>query len=288
MNPYFSQPASSTNSFDVNTANANVPQLQPFPASNMMFGNDVVNRGSQMNRTVYRRSQNYSDGQRRSKHYPNNNLSQRNDYSNYSFDQAYDLEDGLRAKNDERIKNSNNNNLNNNNNNNNNNNLYDIGENHILFDYISKSQYKQMVKYWEKLCNNVRLIFGLFLVFSAFFIYWYYGRYLTFTSIRENHSLLVSFIDNHPFLAPLTYIIVCVVVVGLTIPGATVLCMASGLFFKQPFASIYAWIGCDIGAILCFILVRAICKDCLKSKVSKNSKMFQELSGPIICFIHFV
>eukprot|EP00295_Goniomonas_pacifica_P040958 CAMPEP_0175980846 /NCGR_PEP_ID=MMETSP0108-20121206/47015_1 /TAXON_ID=195067 ORGANISM="Goniomonas pacifica, Strain CCMP1869" /NCGR_SAMPLE_ID=MMETSP0108 /ASSEMBLY_ACC=CAM_ASM_000204 /LENGTH=195 /DNA_ID=CAMNT_0017311327 /DNA_START=71 /DNA_END=656 /DNA_ORIENTATION=+ len=70
-----------------------------------------------------------------------------------------------------------------------------------------------------------------------------------------------------------------VVVVGLSIPGATVLSFAGGLFFKQPWATIYSWIGCTIGATLCFCLVRSVIGDFLRRKVSTKSGVFRRFKA---------
>ena len=48
-----------------------------------------------------------------------------------------------------------------------------------------------------------------------------------------------------------------------------------GLFFDQPMASFYAWFGCGSGAFLCYLSVRFICADFMKSCISRYSAWFQ-------------
>ena len=69
---------------------------------------------------------------------------------------------------------------------------------------------------------------GLSLFVFAVSIYYFYGDLLTFSALKQNHHFIIEFIDQYPISSPLIFMCFECVVVGLTIPGATVLSMAAG------------------------------------------------------------
>eukprot|EP01084_Bolivina_argentea_P099811 179352_1 len=116
-------------------------------------------------------------------------------------------------------------------------------------------QYKYKKPIQSKEDYTYRILLAITLIIIALSIYYFYGDLLTFSSLKSNHHHIIQFIDRYPVSSPIIFIVFECVVVGLTIPGATVLCMAAGLFFNQPMASFYAWFGCGSGAFLCYIFV---------------------------------
>ena len=76
--------------------------------------------------------------------------------------------------------------------------------------------------------SALRIIAGTILFLIAFSIYYAYGDYLTITALKQNHHSIIQFIATYPIFSPLIFILFECIVVGLTIPGATVLSMAAG------------------------------------------------------------
>merc|ERR1719295_37419 len=117
----------------------------------------------------------------------------------------------------------------------------------------------------------LKVVAGASLFVFAVSMYYLFGDLLTFSALKRNHHSIIEFIDQYPVSSPLIFMCFECIVVGLTIPGATVLSMASGLFFDQPMASFYAWFGCGSGAFFCYLSVRFICADFMKSCISRYS-----------------
>jgi len=121
---------------------------------------------------------------------------------------------------------------------------------------------------------------GLVVGISAF-LYINFHHLLSISELRKNHSLLLDFVDVNPTLAPLCYIGILITVIGLTCPGATMLSFVGGIFFKQPYASVYAYIGYIIGATISYFVTRFILGDYMRRKLARNSSLYQKFEGNI-------
>ena len=75
---------------------------------------------------------------------------------------------------------------------------------------------------------TLKIVAGVCLFVFAVSIYYFYGDLLTFSALKENHHSIIEFIDRYPVTSPLLFMCFECIVVGLTIPGATVLSMAAG------------------------------------------------------------
>ena len=111
-----------------------------------------------------------------------------------------------------------------------------------------------------------KIILGVSLFLFAVSIYYFYGDLLTFSALKENHHAIIEFIDEYPRFSPMIFIIFECIVVGLTIPGATVLCMAAGinitkcnLFSDDSFNLIYDKNNNFFVCFVRFIFQSAIC-----------------------------
>lgn len=76
----------------------------------------------------------------------------------------------------------------------------------------------------------IKIAAGLSLFVFAVSIYYFYGDLLTFSALKQNHHFIIEFIDQYPISSPLIFMCFECIVVGLTIPGATVLSMAAGKY----------------------------------------------------------
>mmetsp|Transcript_7330 Transcript_7330/g.7224 ORF Transcript_7330/g.7224 Transcript_7330/m.7224 type:complete len:121 (-) Transcript_7330:48-410(-) len=65
--------------------------------------------------------------------------------------------------------------------------------------------------------------------------------------------------------------------IGLTIPGATTLSFAGGLFFDQPYAAIFSYMGYVIGACVSYLLVRTVLADFAKWLLNTESRTYKKL-----------
>lgn len=82
------------------------------------------------------------------------------------------------------------------------------------------------------------------------------GSYLTLASLKQNQELLTSQFSNHPFLVSFIFGLGYVLVTALSIPGATILTLASGAIFGLLYGTIIASVASTLGATLSFLGAR--------------------------------
>ncbi|MCB1115290.1 MAG: TVP38/TMEM64 family protein [Chlamydiia bacterium] len=110
----------------------------------------------------------------------------------------------------------------------------------------------------------IPLIVILFLMIIAFFVG--LPHYFTFEKIKENREMILSMIEKHPILMPSLFILLYIVVVSLSLPGASILTITGGFFFGIPFGTIYVIIGATIGATIIFLAARSALGNFLREK----------------------
>lgn len=82
------------------------------------------------------------------------------------------------------------------------------------------------------------------------------GSYLTLASLKQNQVLLAGQFSSHPLLVSLIFGLVYVLVTALSIPGATILTLASGAIFGLFYGTIIASVASTLGATLSFLGAR--------------------------------
>ena len=105
-------------------------------------------------------------------------------------------------------------------------------------------------------------------------------QYLTFEVLRENRALLADFVAVQGAYAVLLYIVIYVISVALSVPGAAILTVTGGLLFGQWFGSLYVLVGATIGAMGIFLIARTVLGDALRKRagpaMQKMEVGFQE------------
>lgn len=82
------------------------------------------------------------------------------------------------------------------------------------------------------------------------------GRLLDLKAMAANRDALIGMVRGHYLLSVLAYIALYLVVVALSIPGATVLTLLGGFLFGPLPAVVYINVGATIGATLVFLAAR--------------------------------
>ena len=95
--------------------------------------------------------------------------------------------------------------------------------------------------------------------------------YLTFEALRENRQFLLNWYADHQLMMILIYCLVYIVVVALSLPGASPLTIAGGFIFGTVEGGLYVVVSATLGAIVIFMIARY----CL-------SGFFQARSGPFL------
>jgi len=96
----------------------------------------------------------------------------------------------------------------------------------------------------------------LIVIVLAVIIYFGWYRYLSFASLKKYHDQLLIWTQQHFFVASLSYILIYIVAVATSVPGAVFLTIAGGFLFGIIFGTIYTVIAATIGATLLFLAVK--------------------------------
>lgn len=118
----------------------------------------------------------------------------------------------------------------------------------------------QSVKRWLPL--------ALILIGIACFFYFHLYRYLTFESLQQHHQQLLAWTQTHYLLIAALYILIYIVIVALSVPGATIMTLAGGFLFGLWWGTLYVVISATIGAVLIFLAVQTAIGDKLVGKAS--------------------
>lgn len=80
--------------------------------------------------------------------------------------------------------------------------------------------------------------------------------YLSFEALRDNREMLLAFRDANYLVAVLGFIGIYVVIVGFSLPGATIATLTGGFLFATFPGALYNVTGATIGATLIFTAAR--------------------------------
>ena len=80
--------------------------------------------------------------------------------------------------------------------------------------------------------------------------------YLTFDTLRDNREALVVFRDNNFILTALIFLAVYILIVGFSLPGATLGTLTGGFLFGTVFGTLFSVTGATIGAAIIFLAAR--------------------------------
>lgn len=123
--------------------------------------------------------------------------------------------------------------------------------------------------------HKKEIIIGIGIVILFFFIRamgWH--QYFSLESIKSNKEMLLQSVQAHYAIAVVTFIIVYILSVSLSLPGATVLTLSGGFLFGAILGVIYVNIGATIGATVIFILARYLIGSKLQNKYQDKLNTF--------------
>ncbi|RAI59847.1 TVP38/TMEM64 family protein [Roseicella frigidaeris] len=104
---------------------------------------------------------------------------------------------------------------------------------------------------WRRLWPLGLLLAGLGLAYALGL-----HRALSLDALATHRAALAGFVAARPVLAPLLYLGLYILVVGASLPGATVLTLAGGLLFGPWLGAAAAVAGATLGACLLFLAAR--------------------------------
>lgn len=104
-------------------------------------------------------------------------------------------------------------------------------------------------------------------------------RYLTFENLKQNKVYLQQIVEDNYLFSVVGYIITYVLVVALSIPGATILTLSGGFLFGVILGALYVNAGATTGATLAFLFCRYVAGEWIQNKYHDKLTTFnRELS----------
>ncbi len=122
----------------------------------------------------------------------------------------------------------------------------------------------------------------LFILVGGILIVWLTGiyQYLSFDTLKENRALILNFVQNSFWNALLIFALLYIVVVAMSIPGATFLTITAGFLFGSLLGTIIVVISATLGATILFLIAKTSLGEKLRSKavpwLQKMEKGFKD------------
>jgi uncharacterized membrane protein YdjX (TVP38/TMEM64 family) len=91
-------------------------------------------------------------------------------------------------------------------------------------------------------------------------------EYISFEQLERHRAQLLGYVDRHPLLAPLAFMLTYAAAIALSIPGGAILTMAGGLLFGVAAATCYVVIAATTGATIVFLIAKTALGDSLRQK----------------------
>ncbi len=117
-------------------------------------------------------------------------------------------------------------------------------------------------------------------------------RYFTFSELKLHHEALHHWKDQNYLLAVGAYMIIYMVAVAVSIPGATLLTLIGGFLFGHWFGTIYVVISATLGSAIIFIAAKTAFATMLEAKAGAKinllKKGFHENAMSYLLFLRLV
>ncbi|PJC68024.1 MAG: hypothetical protein CO017_10240, partial [Zetaproteobacteria bacterium CG_4_8_14_3_um_filter_59_5] len=111
---------------------------------------------------------------------------------------------------------------------------------------------------WRRLLPPIILLAGVVAFFAL-----HLDRQLSFATLAEHRQIMLGWVADHAFMAPLAYIGVYILVVAFSLPGGAVMTVSGGFLFGALAGGMYAVLAATIGATALFLLARTSLGDYL-------------------------
>lgn len=133
----------------------------------------------------------------------------------------------------------------------------------------------------------IKIIVFLLVTAAAAIGYWQFGDALTLVNLASQETALREAKANAPLLVFGTGFLIYVLVTGLSLPGATVLTIASGWFFGLWQGTLLVSFASTSGATLAFLFSRYLFRDTIQRRFGDRLEKFNsalEKEGPFYLF----
>ncbi|MBL4785737.1 MAG: TVP38/TMEM64 family protein [Cohaesibacteraceae bacterium] len=141
-----------------------------------------------------------------------------------------------------------------------------------------------MIKRWIPLL----LIAGV----TIFGLFQGWHQHLSFSSLIRHRAELEAFVSNNLAVALLSYAVIYVVAVALSLPGALFLTLAGGFMFGWALGGVVTIFSATLGAMIIFLVAKSAMGEALRNKagpfVNKLAAGFQENAFSYLLFLRLV
>ncbi len=128
----------------------------------------------------------------------------------------------------------------------------------------------------NKSITYVRIAILTLIVGIAIFGYMQYGKYLSLENLANQEARLREIQQDNPILVYGIAFLIYVAVTGLSLPGATVLTLVYGWYFKFLRGLVLVSFASTTGATLAFLLSRYLLRDFVQNRFGERLKTFNE------------
>ena len=125
---------------------------------------------------------------------------------------------------------------------------------------------------------NVGRVAILLLIVAAVAAFFFLdlGRYLTLEALKARQESLAALVERQPLAAIGGFFLLYVLVTALSLPGATIMTLASGAIFGLWLGTLIASFASTMGASLAFLISRYLARDWVTAKFGKRVKAIDE------------
>lgn len=102
---------------------------------------------------------------------------------------------------------------------------------------------------------------------------------LSFDALRDNREALIAWRDSNYALAAIVFVLIYVVVVAFSLPGAAVMTLAGGFLFGIFPGALFCVIGATLGAIAIFSAAKLGLGDMLHAKLAERPGLMQKMEA---------
>lgn len=101
-------------------------------------------------------------------------------------------------------------------------------------------------------------------------------RYLSLSTLRDNREALLAFVEGHMLVAAAGFVLAYLLVVALSLPGATVMTVAGGFLFGTWLGASLNVLGATAGAAVLFFIARSAIGNALRARAGPFLKRMEE------------
>lgn len=142
----------------------------------------------------------------------------------------------------------------------------------------------------NKILRWLPILILIMLLILAFSLGWF--RYLSFTALTQYHHTLQQWTNTHYAASVCLFMLVYIVAVSISLPGASILTLLGGFLFGIIPGAIYVVLSASIGAAIIFLAVKTALGDMLQRKakgwVSKLEAGFRKNAFNYLLFLRLI